>query len=89
MHTLGGIYGEEGLLTFQNICNKYGIKKTYNVFFPLFYFLLQGLLTLHALHKLLHSAKSTSLLALAAAFLQTPGIWYNVEEVCSRSETCV
>ncbi len=66
IHTLGDIYGEEGSLTFQDICSTHGTPHT--SFF--FYFQLssalkdngvplQGPFTLHPLRKLFHSARNT------------------------------
>lgn len=67
IRTLSDIYGEGGLLTFQDICKKYGTPRT-----SFFFYLqlrssledtcvpLQGPLTPHPLHKLFRSAKSTT-----------------------------
>lgn len=64
--TLGDIYGEEGLFTFQSICIKYNVPRT-----SFFFYLqlrsalrevgvpVQGPLTPHPLHTLFHSVGST------------------------------
>ena len=64
--TLGDIYGDEGLHTFQDICAKFGTPRT-----SFFFYLqlraalkgsgvpLQSPLTPHPLHKLFHCAGST------------------------------
>lgn len=65
--TLGDIYGEGGLHTFQDICTKFGTPRASFFFYLQLRSSLKGSgvplctpLTPHPLHKLLHSTRSTS-----------------------------